>query len=326
LGEAVAAYRKALEVYTREELPQNWAGTQNNLGNLLQEQGIRTGGAEGTKLLGEAVAAYRKALEVYTREELPQGWTGTQNNLGNALREQGIRTGGAEGTRLLGEAVAAFRKALDVRTVDHFPLQWAQNQNNLADTYWFLKDWPNAAECYTNVLKVYPNYERAFQRSSYLYMEELFNFAAAYELNEFWSKNNPNDLFAQVGLSEKQFTTGRFTESERNASQLLGNSLVDSKEKILLRTIKIANLVALGKIEQIPGELDNLRAVISSQSEDFKIGRSFNGTKHFITENMAFSPHREWLLALIEAIQAPNRDAILIGLNPILKNFRQRTK
>src|SRR5271157_4020937 len=29
----------ALEVYTREQLPQDWAETQNNLGSALQEQG-----------------------------------------------------------------------------------------------------------------------------------------------------------------------------------------------------------------------------------------------------------------------------------------------
>ena len=43
LAEAVAAYRQALEVYTRETLPQQWAMTQNNLGNALGDQGIRTG-------------------------------------------------------------------------------------------------------------------------------------------------------------------------------------------------------------------------------------------------------------------------------------------
>ena len=92
LAEAVAAYRQALEVYTRETLPQQWAMTQNNLGIALRDQGIRTGGERGTQLLAEAVAAYRQALEVYTRETLPQDWAMTQNNLGIALRDQGIRT------------------------------------------------------------------------------------------------------------------------------------------------------------------------------------------------------------------------------------------
>jgi len=35
LAQAVAAFRSALEVYTREQLPQYWAGTQDNLGAAL---------------------------------------------------------------------------------------------------------------------------------------------------------------------------------------------------------------------------------------------------------------------------------------------------
>jgi tetratricopeptide (TPR) repeat protein len=71
-------------VYTRETLPQDWAMTQNNLGNALRDQGIRTGGERGTQLLAEAVAAYRQALEVRTRETLPLQWAQTHNNLAEA--------------------------------------------------------------------------------------------------------------------------------------------------------------------------------------------------------------------------------------------------
>jgi tetratricopeptide (TPR) repeat protein len=95
--------------------------TQNNLGNALSAQGIRTSGEEGARLLAEAVAAYRQALQVYTREQLPQDWAMTQNNLGNALSEQGIRTSGEEGARLLAEAVAVHRQALQVRTREQLP-------------------------------------------------------------------------------------------------------------------------------------------------------------------------------------------------------------
>ena len=37
LEEAVAAYREALEEWTRERVPLDWAMTQNNLGNALSE-------------------------------------------------------------------------------------------------------------------------------------------------------------------------------------------------------------------------------------------------------------------------------------------------
>ena len=35
LSEAVEAYRQALTVRTRDDLPQDWAMTQNNLGTAL---------------------------------------------------------------------------------------------------------------------------------------------------------------------------------------------------------------------------------------------------------------------------------------------------
>ena len=133
LAEAVTAYRKALEVYTRAALPQGWAATQNNLGTALQTQGERTEGAAGAQLLVEAVTAHRQALEVYTRAALPQDWAMTQNNLGIALKTQGERTEGAAGTQLLAEAVAAHRQALEVRTRAALPQRWAMTQNNLGN-------------------------------------------------------------------------------------------------------------------------------------------------------------------------------------------------
>ena len=60
LEEAVAAYRAALEEWTRERVPLDWAMTQNNLGTALWTLGERE---SGTARLEEAVAAYRAALE-----------------------------------------------------------------------------------------------------------------------------------------------------------------------------------------------------------------------------------------------------------------------
>ena len=70
LNEVVGAYREALKVYTREQLPQDWAAMQNNLGNALSDQAGRSEGAEAVRLLNEAVNAYREALKVYTEEHL----------------------------------------------------------------------------------------------------------------------------------------------------------------------------------------------------------------------------------------------------------------
>ena len=132
LEEAVAAFRAALEEWTRARVPLDWAMTQNNLGNALQTLGEREA---GTARLEEAVVAFRAALEEWTRDRVPLQWAGTQNNLGNALWALGQRE---TGTARLDEAVTAYRAALEERTRARAPLQWATTQNNLGNALWAL--------------------------------------------------------------------------------------------------------------------------------------------------------------------------------------------
>ena len=87
LGESAAAYREALTVYTKDQLPQDWAATQNNLGATLRDQGPRTWGEAGK---GQAITTYELALEVRTRDTLSVQWEQTMSNLKiakNALEE-----------------------------------------------------------------------------------------------------------------------------------------------------------------------------------------------------------------------------------------------
>jgi hypothetical protein len=67
-----ASQARAQRVDTREQLPQAWAATQNNLGVALWDQANRPEGLKGVELLAQAVSAFGSALEVYTREQLPQ--------------------------------------------------------------------------------------------------------------------------------------------------------------------------------------------------------------------------------------------------------------
>ncbi|MEK6641333.1 MAG: hypothetical protein AABZ17_11775 [Nitrospirota bacterium] len=86
LGEAVTAYREALTVYTKAQLPQQWAATQNNLGNVLRAQGIRTGGEAGKELIRQAINAYELALQIRTKDALPVQWEQTVSNLAVAKK------------------------------------------------------------------------------------------------------------------------------------------------------------------------------------------------------------------------------------------------
>ena len=127
LEQAVGAYRAALEEYTRERVPLDWAVTQNNLGNALQALGERE---TGTERLEQAVEAYRAALKERTRERVPLDWAAAQSNLGNTLRTLGERE---VDTERLEQAVGANRAALEEYTRERVPLYWAAAQNNLGN-------------------------------------------------------------------------------------------------------------------------------------------------------------------------------------------------
>jgi tetratricopeptide (TPR) repeat protein len=69
LEEAVAAFRAALQVHTREQAPLRWAATQNGLGYALTSlgQALMSLGKweDGTAILEASVAAFQASLEEY---------------------------------------------------------------------------------------------------------------------------------------------------------------------------------------------------------------------------------------------------------------------
>ncbi|MDZ7304532.1 MAG: hypothetical protein ONB44_20600, partial [candidate division KSB1 bacterium] len=267
------------------------------------------------------------ALQVRTRAQLPQDWAMTQNNLGTVLRALGTRTGGEEGAKLLAQAVTALKASLEVRTFEHLPVAWAQSQYNLAKTYVLLEDWPNVAACYANVLKVYPDYEEAYQTASYLYHEVLHeypaDYASAFTLNQNWLNRHPEDLSAQCDFAEKHFTTGRFAECEKRITALLSNAEIEPRVKVALRAIQIANLIGLGQTQQIPANLETLQQAIATQPDTFKVSWTFAGTKHFIRVEPQLARYREWLLQLFAAVEIKDgREAILAALQEVRARFQ----
>ena len=127
LRESVAAYRAALDVFTRERTPEQWSLVLNDLGVALVALAEREG---GTERLEEAIAAYRMSLVERARARVPLDWAMTQNNLGVALATIGERE---RSTARLEEAIVVYRVALEEYTRERAPLDWATTQNNLGN-------------------------------------------------------------------------------------------------------------------------------------------------------------------------------------------------
>jgi tetratricopeptide (TPR) repeat protein len=303
-------------VRTREQLPQQWATTQNNLGTALQEQGIRTGGQAGARLLGESVSAYRSALQVYTREQLPQQWATTQNNLGTALQDQGIRTGGQAGARLLAQAVTAFLSALEVRTLKYLPQDWAMTQNNLAKLYEYREKWPDAIQCYQNVYKVYPAY--AADKLASLYHDRVFRFEKALEMNIYLVEQERANRIVAQRIVENFFTTRLFKEGNQLIAKLKTAAKDSPTRLILLTLFETANFIVLNQKDTAAAQLKTLVDLVSKQAPGYKPGWIFTGTKHFIRTDKTLEPHRQILLTLFTAFEQTDRETILKKLSPLV--------
>jgi tetratricopeptide (TPR) repeat protein len=84
LQKAIACYRAALLVYSCENMQEEWALTQSNLGRAYLHLWEREARQD---LLERAIACFEAALRVYSREWTPLEWAQTTQMLGSAYAE-----------------------------------------------------------------------------------------------------------------------------------------------------------------------------------------------------------------------------------------------
>jgi tetratricopeptide (TPR) repeat protein len=132
---ALAAFREALKILSREHSAVWSARVQTGLGNALMTQAqIAPNDEKGRQSLAEAAAAYREALKLLPREQFPGNWAMAQLDLANVFVGQAGLADGPESQRLFGEAVTAYRGVLEVYTQAQDPEDWGLTQNNLGRT------------------------------------------------------------------------------------------------------------------------------------------------------------------------------------------------
>ena len=124
---SITAHNLSLKIYTREDSPEDWAGTLNNLAVACKNRIL----GDRAENLERAIKLYEQALEVRTRKNFPVDWAGTLNNLALAYSNR-IRGDRAEN---LEKAIELYGQALEIYTRKNFPEDWAMTLNNLANAY-----------------------------------------------------------------------------------------------------------------------------------------------------------------------------------------------
>ena len=81
-------------------------------------------------------------------------------------------------------------------------------------------------------------------------------------------------------------------------------------------------MLALNQSSEVPLRMNALIEAVASQPADFKIGWSFEGTKHFAGQNEKLSPYRVWLEQLFAALAEPTRDQIVKAVSQTKAAFK----
>ncbi len=126
LDGAIATYKAALAVLSRDTFPVEWAYVQRRLGNIYKS---RLNGDRNDNL-EQGILAYKACLKVFSSDAFPLEWARTHYELGSiyANRVRGRRSANLE------IAKAAFEAALTVFSTEVNSIETARAQCALADT------------------------------------------------------------------------------------------------------------------------------------------------------------------------------------------------
>jgi tetratricopeptide (TPR) repeat protein len=322
LEEAVKAHQAALKVFTFEKFPLDWAKTQSYLGYVLGFLGAKIEGKKGLPTIQAAIDAHRASLKVHTFDKFPNEWVASQNNLGYALYLLGERYEGEPRMSAIREAIEAHRSVLRAHTFETTPPNWLRAQYQLVNDYLLLADWTQAEGIYLEILARVPSDVTAYNGAVVMYHERTFQFDKAFDLTRRWLEQNPNDLSGQLNLAENSLTTERFDDCEKRIDALVSNAQIDANNRVALRAIQIANLLALKKDDQIKDLVEAMVLEVTNQAADFRVSWGFAGTTHFVSLNKNLASHQSWLKNLFEALGQPDRDSILRALMEVKKKFK----
>ncbi len=148
----IAGYAAVLIAITKENNPEKWAQTQNNLAAAYNDR-IRGDKAEN---LERSITCYTSALEIITKAKLPIEWATIQNNLAIAYSDR-IRGNRSEN---LERSITCYTSALEIITKAKLPIEWAMTQNNLGFAYSVrirgdkAENLEQSIACYTSALEI----------------------------------------------------------------------------------------------------------------------------------------------------------------------------
>lgn len=159
MTDSIQAYQKALQVFTWQKYPQEYAILHNNIA-IAYLSIPRTSEREYLRQ-GLAVQTFEEALKHIELISHPREYAMLQNNLGNALQY----LPSSHPLENVVRAIAAYDEALKVRNPKDTPLEYANTISNKANALWNLPDNPEKPEAgnLKNLLQARDYYQKAWE-------------------------------------------------------------------------------------------------------------------------------------------------------------------
>jgi tetratricopeptide (TPR) repeat protein len=223
LEQAMSYHESALQVYTFERYPFQYAKTYSQLGIICQHFGIASGKQE---FIEQAISSYKTALWVYDREKFPEQWTMLQTYMGcaYAYRSQGKTSDNID------YAIYCHEIALYVVPRTLFPTIWATAQTHLGDAYRqrITGDRPEnlkrAMACYREALLVFT--QKSFPRewaAIHTKLGFIFQHARAEEIEMDVDMNLRCAIVCYEGALDEVYTLESFPVERAATLVSLGN-------------------------------------------------------------------------------------------------------
>lgn len=158
VAECIQVYQQALQVFTYQSYPQEYAILHNNI--AIAYLSISTSSQQQYLYESLAVQSFETALKHINRIDHPQEYAMLQNNLGNALQYLPSSHPFKNNLR----AVTAYDEALKIRTLRDTPLEYANTIANKANALINLPDNPEKPESGNpqNLQQAINYYQQAF--------------------------------------------------------------------------------------------------------------------------------------------------------------------
>jgi len=236
---------KLTEKY-RKDSPQDWAMTQNSLGNILAALGQQT---QGTDLYQNALVCFNHALEVYTQQAFPMDWAMTQYNLGTVQQSLGCLL---NDSKILSLSIDAYTNALLEWSFDEMPEQWSLTMYQLGVSF----------HAHGKELKG----NRSFQKSVVSFKNALKGFNADDSALELAATHNSRGIVLQ-NLGESEENAERLEEAVRSYQ----TALTICMEQQLPIHLAILCRVNMATARGVLAELTKSSVIASETADDFEV-------------------------------------------------------